>query len=153
MATRAAGWSFRSADPTTWGKNVNKGPTNFAQGSNESARQYSVPEAYQDGKASYVIIPVTKAIFTKSANDASTAGTAAITNYNGFHLGIYDVTKQEKKGDVNTYSPGAFGGKPGWGFGNRAYVVYRHGYGWAGNKIVKYGFRNRSHGRAIDGRL
>jgi predicted Zn finger-like uncharacterized protein len=129
---------FRSADPTLWGKSVNKGRDDFALDLKKVPENINFLKLTDAKTGDYVIVPITREKLTMVSDDGR-YGWNGINNpvYKGYQLGIYDAKTRDKKGDIVIYAPGPGQGKPGWGFGHRAYIGDVQGYGWAGKEIEK----------------
>jgi hypothetical protein len=131
-ARKNGGWFvlFRSADPTMWNTDTNKGP---------NATAVSLTKAPKETKylklavatEKYVIIPMTKEKLGEEFADGKHgwSGKCHFT-WNAYHLGIYSSTIEKVPSGVDLSDQ-----YRGWGFGHHQDVNDKQGYGWAGHEI------------------
>ena len=126
---------FRSADPSIWNDDINKGPDHFAMSVNLAPGNTRYLRFLDARSKDFVIIEMTKERLNQMTDDGK-YGWEGTNEFNsaGHHLGIYHKIWPAKGGEVCVCS------RPhttGWGFGHGHFVNDTQRYAWAGKTIEK----------------
>jgi hypothetical protein len=130
---------FRSADPSLWNMDVNKGRSQFARALDKAPEKIRYLRLMRMDRGAYVIVEVTKAELKKQVDNGRYCweGRNAFA-YQGHQLGIYDrELVLRERGSILLEVTGFGQGYSGWGFGMRGYLNDQQGYCWAGKPIPK----------------
>jgi hypothetical protein len=128
---------FRSADPSIWNDDVNKGPDHFAKAIELAPDDTKYLKLTNTATKDFVIIPMTKARLTKMSDDGRYGwdGTNHF-HYRVHHLGIFfRIWLNAADGDVMVTRNGL--AARGWGFGDIWGHEGSQGYSWAGKPITR----------------
>jgi hypothetical protein len=126
---------FRSADPSIWNSDTNKGPTYFALPLKRAPAGVQYLKLTL-GNGAGVIIPMTNQLLGTTSDIGKGMyrwnGTGHF-NSKAYHLGIADTDLPVRKGCVSVHA-----GNPdeaGWGFGHHHAINDNQGFAWAGQEI------------------
>ncbi len=139
--TGVGGWRilFRSSDPASWNTDTMRGWDHFAvllSRVPSDIRYLKMTETY---KGEFVIVEITRSRLADAAeNDGYGWNGTKTHRWNGYHLGIYDMTRQQvERGGTSVYEFVDKANYRGWGFGHRTQIGDQQGYCWAGESIDK----------------
>jgi hypothetical protein len=126
---------FRSADPSIWNTDTDKGRDSFA------VPLANAPHGIQYLKLAVangacVIIPMNnECLGAKETISKGKCGWRGDCSYTckAHHLGIFDRGLPHPKGSVE-FDPGTTSAA-GWGFGSHAWLDDKQGFGWAGQEL------------------
>jgi hypothetical protein len=126
---------FRSADPSIWNDDVNKGPDHFAKAIDLAPEDMRYLRLTNMATKEFVIVEVTKAGLGQQSGE----GRYGWEGRNQFdseahHLGIYNrIWPAGNRGEICISWPTC----RGWGFGHSAFVNGMQFYSWAGKEIPR----------------
>jgi hypothetical protein len=126
---------FRSANPALWNQDVQDGPSEFAQPLSRVANDIGYLRMRKD--TDYVIIPITRKQLEEIRDDGRFGWSSLQHDSGAIHLGIYDLTRPTKAGDICVRS---FPWCAGWGFGHIHFRANVQGYCWEGQAISQVVF-------------
>ena len=137
---------FRSADPSIWNSDVNRGKDNFAISLSAVPKNIKYLRMRADGQKSEVIIPIEKTqLGVWSENGRFGWNGMNYICFNARHLGIFCPGNYRpfSPGEISVSEaapPGSSGIKPGqkgFGFGHYGWENNRQGYTWDGVTIAQ----------------
>ncbi len=139
-AASDAGWFvlFRSADPSLWDTDTDKGKNNFAVSLSKAPDGVKFLRLKLGAAGDYVIIPMTNDALKKQGDDGTFGweGEGAAPFLGGGHLGIYRLPLgAHPRGEVAVYHVAVGMNATGWGFGHLTGIGTVQGYGWAGKAL------------------
>lgn len=130
---------FRSADPSIWNANVNRGRDLFAIALSKVNADIRYLKLTDASKNNSVIIEMSKLrLGDRTEQDGYGWNGKNTLDSKGYHLGVYDpMWKDWVKGTVCIYAPAVFNTFRGWGFGHRAAQDDEQGFSWNGEPVAK----------------
>ncbi len=135
------GWRilFRSADPAIWNTDTFKELDQFAFMLTRAPAETRYLKMTNTEKGEFVIIEMTRSRLAEQTEQNGYGWNGRkVHNWNGHHLGIYDVTWTDNERGyifVSFIEGKAF--YRGWGFGHRSQIADQQGYSWNGQPIDK----------------
>jgi Tol biopolymer transport system component len=141
------GWEvvFRSAEPSIWKADVDRGPDTFALPMEAVPAAVRFLRLTNTGTGKAVIVGMTKDRLGKlSEQDGYGWNGANPYQYGGYHLGVYDPTwSNSKQGLISIlHVHETLSDRWGWGFGHRTLIDDRQGYSWGGEPIDRTVFES-----------
>jgi hypothetical protein len=136
------GWRviLRSADPSIWGTDTNKGRDQFAVSLKKVPPGIRYLKMTETAKGTYVVIEMARdRLGVRTERDGYGWNGENKDEYKGHHLGVYDITQTRfVVGGIAIYhAPNPPVDYRGWGFGHKSFKNDGQGYSWGGEPVEK----------------